>query len=45
VRDYLSEIEQEEIPKLEFGDYPAIESLGLAVIEMRDRAGKCELLA
>jgi len=33
---YLSEIEDAQISELEFGAYPAIESLAFAVIELRD---------
>ncbi|MFC1636932.1 hypothetical protein ACFL5Z_19080, partial [Planctomycetota bacterium] len=36
VLSYLGEIEGVEIDELELGDYPAIEALAFAVIEMRD---------
>jgi len=35
VINYLSEIDPSEIPTLEFGDFPAIEALAFAVIDMR----------
>ncbi len=34
-KDYLGEIEPSEVVTLELGDYPAIEALAFAVIEMR----------
>lgn len=37
ILNYLSAIEQNEIHKLELGDYPAIQALAFAVIEMRNR--------
>ncbi len=35
VINYLSEIDPSEIPTLEFGDFPAIEALAFAVVDMR----------
>lgn len=40
VVNYLGSIEPAEIVALELGDYPAIEALAFAVIEMRDRSHK-----
>ncbi len=34
-KNYLGEIEPSEVVSLELGDYPAIEALAFAVIEMR----------
>lgn len=39
VADYLATIEPPKIPEMEFGDFPAIEALAFAVIEMRRRGG------
>jgi hypothetical protein len=36
--NYLASIEQEEIESLKLGDYPAIEALAFAVIEMREHS-------
>jgi len=41
IAEYLTAIQAEEIPDLEFGEFPAIEALGFAVIEMI-RAAKYE---
>jgi hypothetical protein len=41
--NYLSGIQENEIAELELGDYPAIEALAFAVIEMRGRGGKGNL--
>ena len=37
VANYFSGIEPGEVVELQFGDYPAIEALAFAVIEMRNR--------
>jgi len=34
-KNYLGEIEPSEVVTLELGDYPAVEALAFAVIEMR----------
>ena len=41
--NYLGGIQAAEIADLELGDFPAIEALAFAVIEMRDRGGKGHL--
>lgn len=38
VLEYLGQIKPDEIPFMEFGEYPAIEALGFAVCEMLDYA-------
>jgi hypothetical protein len=37
VRDYLGQIGPDEETELELGEYPAIEALAFAVLEMRNR--------
>jgi len=43
ILDYMSEIDLREIAKLELGEYPAIEALAFAVIEMRNKGRKSEM--
>jgi hypothetical protein len=38
VVNYLGSIEPTDVVDLELGDYPAIEALAFAVVEMRDRS-------
>jgi len=45
VVDYLAIIEPSQIPEMEFGDFPAIEALAFAVIEMRERDGAGSMTA
>lgn len=40
ILNYLSEIEEGETASLELGDFPAVEALAFAVIEMRSHFGK-----
>jgi len=42
VVNYLSAIEESEITTIELEDYPTIEALGLAVIEMRSHVARRE---
>ena len=40
--EYLGQIRPDDIPFLEFGQYPAIEALALAVLKGRERAANLE---
>jgi len=43
ILNYLPTIEPQEIPALEFGDYPALEALAFAVIELREYGSQIDM--
>ena len=45
IRDYLGEIKPDEMEDLRFGDFPAIEAVAFAVIEMREHIRRKEQAA